>query len=51
LQLGDKGGFINFTGDFDVREHYSRMKEFEGGVFSQPILGRDQVFRQSVNGT
>jgi len=35
LQIGDNGGFINFTGDFDVREHYSRMKEFEGGIFSQ----------------
>ncbi|MBL4939566.1 MAG: TonB-dependent receptor [Lutibacter sp.] len=35
LQLGDKGGFLNFTGDFDVREEYSRMKEFEGGIFNQ----------------
>jgi len=35
LQLGDKGGFLNFTGDFDVREDYSRMKEFEGGIFNQ----------------
>jgi len=34
LELGDNGGFINFTGDFDVREHYSRMKEFEGDIFS-----------------
>ncbi len=34
LQLGDKGGFINFTGDFDVREDYSRMKEWEGAVFN-----------------
>jgi iron complex outermembrane receptor protein len=34
LQLGDKGGFINFTGDFDVREDYSRMKEWEGTVFN-----------------
>jgi iron complex outermembrane receptor protein len=34
LQLGDKGGFINFTGDFDVREDYSRMKEWEGNVFN-----------------
>ncbi|NQV76229.1 MAG: TonB-dependent receptor, partial [Bacteroidetes bacterium] len=34
LQLGDKGGFINFTGDFDVREEYSRMKEWEGNVFN-----------------
>ncbi|AMC10016.1 TonB-dependent receptor [Lutibacter profundi] len=34
LQLGDKGGFINFTGDFDVRDEYSRMKEFEGGIFN-----------------
>ncbi|HEY9168613.1 MAG TPA: TonB-dependent receptor [Lutibacter sp.] len=35
LQLGDKGGFINFTGDFDVREDYSRMKEWEGAVFNK----------------
>ena len=34
LQLGDKGGFLNFTGDFDVREAYSRMKEFEGTIFN-----------------
>jgi len=34
LQLGDKGGFLNFTGDFDVREDYNRMKEFEGGIFN-----------------
>ena len=34
LQLGDKGGFLNFTGDFDVREEYNRMKEFEGGIFN-----------------
>jgi len=34
LQLGDKGGFINFTGDFDVRDPYSRMKEFEGDIFN-----------------
>ncbi|MGM5470070.1 TonB-dependent receptor [Flavobacteriaceae bacterium LMO-SS05] len=34
LSLGEKGGFINFTGDFDVREDYSRMKEWEGEVFN-----------------
>ncbi len=34
LQLGEKGGFINFTGDFDVRKDYSRMKEWEGNVFN-----------------
>jgi iron complex outermembrane receptor protein len=34
LQLGDKGGFINFTGDFDVREEYNRMKEWEGSIFN-----------------
>ena len=31
--IGDKGGFINFTGDFDVRDDFSRMKEWEGGIF------------------
>ena len=35
LALGDNGGFINFTGDFDYREDYSRMKEWEGEVFNQ----------------
>jgi len=34
LKLGDKGGFINFTGDFDVRQPYNRMKEWEGNIFS-----------------
>lgn len=34
LSLGENGGFINFTGDFDFREDYSRMKEWEGDVFN-----------------
>ena len=34
LPVGDKGGFINFSGDFDVRQDYSRMKEWEGNVFN-----------------
>ncbi|WP_420868328.1 TonB-dependent receptor [Aestuariivivens sediminis] len=35
LPIGDNGGFINFTGDFDFREHYSRMKEWEGTIFNR----------------
>lgn len=34
LPLGEKGGFINFTGDFDYRDDYGRMKEWEGDVFN-----------------
>jgi iron complex outermembrane receptor protein len=34
IKLGDNGGFINFTGDFDVREDYNRMKEWEGNIFN-----------------
>ncbi|MCL7762147.1 TonB-dependent receptor [Polaribacter sp. Z014] len=34
LPIGDKGGFINFTGDFDVREAYNRMKDWEGTIFN-----------------
>ena len=34
VPLGDKGGFINFTGDFDFREDYSRMKQWEGSIFN-----------------
>lgn len=34
LPLGEDGGFINFTGDFDYRDDYNRMKEWEGTVFN-----------------
>jgi iron complex outermembrane receptor protein len=34
LPLGENGGFITFSGDFDVREAYNRMKEWEGGIFN-----------------
>ena len=34
LQLNENGGFLNFTGDFDVRDDYNRMKEWEGTVFN-----------------
>lgn len=35
IPLGEKGGFINFTGDFDYREDYNRMKAWEGNIFNQ----------------
>jgi iron complex outermembrane recepter protein len=34
IGLGDNGGFINFTGDFDIRDEFSRMKEWEGSIFN-----------------
>lgn len=34
LPIGDNGGFINFTGDFDYRDDYSRMRAWEGNVFN-----------------
>ncbi|MFL1896946.1 TonB-dependent receptor [Aquimarina sp. 2-A2] len=34
LPIGEKGGFINFSGDFDYREPYNRMKAWEGGIFN-----------------
>lgn len=34
LPLGNNGGFINLSGDFDVRQDYNRMKEWEGNVFN-----------------
>ncbi len=34
LSLGEKGGYLTFSGDFDVREDYNRMKEWEGDVFN-----------------
>ncbi len=35
ISLGDNGGFLNISGDFDVRQDYSRMKEWEGTIFNQ----------------
>jgi len=34
VPLGENGGYINFTGDFDYREEYGRMKEWEGSIFN-----------------
>ncbi|MCB4799814.1 TonB-dependent receptor [Neotamlana laminarinivorans] len=34
IPLGKNGGFINLTGDFDFRDSYNRMKEWEGDVFN-----------------
>ncbi len=35
LKLGEKGGFINFSGDFDYRSDYNRMKEWQGNIFNR----------------
>ncbi|HFC01183.1 MAG TPA: TonB-dependent receptor [Phaeodactylibacter sp.] len=35
IGLGKNGGFINFTGDFDIRDEFSRMKEWEGSIFNK----------------
>ncbi|KRG28677.1 TonB-dependent receptor [Salegentibacter mishustinae] len=34
IDLGDNGGFVNFSGDFDYREPYNRMAEWEGSIFN-----------------
>lgn len=34
IDLGDNGGFISFTGDFDFRNPYNRMKSYEGTIFN-----------------
>lgn len=34
LPIGDKGGFINFTGSFDFRGRTNRMLEWEGSIFN-----------------
>jgi iron complex outermembrane receptor protein len=35
VALGERGGSINFTGDYDYRQPYSRMKEWEGAIFNK----------------
>ncbi len=34
ISMGEKGGFLTLSGDFDVRQEYGRMKEWEGDVFN-----------------
>ncbi len=34
VPVGENNGFITFAGDFDVRQEYGRMKEWEGDVFN-----------------
>jgi len=34
LPLGDKGGFINMTGQMNLRGSTNRMQEFTGGIFN-----------------
>ncbi|MEZ2414890.1 TonB-dependent receptor domain-containing protein [Muriicola sp. E247] len=34
IPLGENGGYLTLSGDFDVRQEYSRMKEWEGDVFN-----------------
>jgi iron complex outermembrane receptor protein len=35
VALGERGGSINFSGDFDYRQATGRMKEWEGDVFNE----------------
>ncbi|HFA47965.1 MAG TPA: TonB-dependent receptor [Bacteroidetes bacterium] len=34
LPMGNNGGFINFTGEFNYRGSTNRMQEFQGGIFN-----------------
>ena len=35
VPLGENGGLLNLSGDFDVRQPYGRMNEWDGDVFNQ----------------
>lgn len=35
VSLGKQGGYLNLSGDFDVRDDYNRMKEWEGNIYNQ----------------
>ncbi|NNK76155.1 MAG: TonB-dependent receptor, partial [Maribacter sp.] len=35
LPIGEDGGFINFTGNFNYRGFTNRMQEWEGGIFNR----------------
>ncbi len=33
IDLGKKGGYINFTGEFNYRDYYNRMGSYSGSIF------------------
>ncbi len=35
LPIGDKGGYINMTGDFSFRNYTNRMTEYRGSIFNR----------------
>ena len=35
LPIGERGGFINFTGEFGYRGRTNRMQEYEAGIFNR----------------
>ena len=49
IPLGENGGFINFSGDFDYREDYSRMKEWDGTIFKGYNAVENVAFRAGEN--
>ncbi len=49
IGLGENGGFINFSGDFDYREDYSRMKEWEGTIFNGYNAIENVAFRAGAD--
>lgn len=34
VSLGNNGGYLTFAGDFDYRDAYNRMREWEGSIFN-----------------
>lgn len=53
LPLGDKGGFINFSGSYDHREPTNRSGEYQGAIYQTYPGGADatESFLQSTNTT
>ena len=49
IGLGENGGFVNFSGDFDYREDYSRMKEWEGSIFNGYNAIENVAFRAGAD--
>ena len=43
MDIGKKGGFINFTGSIGIRKPSSRAKDYTGGIFNR-FHGAERVF-------
>ena len=49
LPLGNQGGFVNLTGEFNFRDYTNRMAEFQGSIFNGYNSVENMALRDGAN--